>query len=236
MTTPVTSVRSYFDTTVLLRSFKATEGIPKGLSSIGWPSETRRSSTSVYIPEQGDLKVKESNPYNISPGETAYFGRKSSDWSVLNSTEIDVVPQQWRAFYSTPPTSTSLLVQNEDDLREAIQELDETKEEALECDISLPPPEVYNTVERLIRSLYSVLPIRPLVELLSDSSIAIRMIGPKGYSVTTIIEASGESLVIVRLKGKTHRRAWYLDANSLIDGFTEEALLSLRKALISAAK
>lgn len=159
----------------------------------------------------------------------------------IKTTQDDVIDKgrTLSVFLSYSPTDTTHtrnFVEEPQELKDAIQELNELNEEAIEYDIQMPPSEVSDTVERLLKSMYNVLPIRPVVELLSDSSIAIRMIGPKGNSVTTIVEANGETIVIVRLDGKTDRRAWYTEATSLIDGFIEDALNSLRKAIPSAAK
>ena len=169
-------------------------------------------------------------------GRFINIGSPTTVGTITSQDDIDGIRLRGVYYLHSPIDTKSYVVEEPQELQDAIQELNELSEEAIEYDIQMPPSDVSESAERLLKSMYSVLPIRPVVELLSDSSIAIRMMGPIGNSVTTIVEANGETIVIVRLNGKTDRRAWYSESTSLIDGFIEDALNSLRKASLSAAK
>lgn len=80
--------------------------------------------------------------------------------------------------------------------------------------------------ERILRQMYSLLPIRLEVYPTPDEEVAVVAPGAPRRSVMVLCESSGGALCMVNMDGK-HRRAKYSTADSLPDGFLRDALNEL---------
>ena len=114
------------------------------------------------------------------------------------------------------------------ELIDALIDLHELKNEALEEGIPPPSELAMTNSNRLVQEIYSISPSKFLVELLPDSSIAITVPGPFRSSVMLVCESFGEVLCSVNLSGQ-HRRERYSQADSLPDIFLRKALAELKQ-------
>ncbi len=111
-------------------------------------------------------------------------------------------------------------------LANALRDLYEINDEADEEGIQPPSELAIANADRLIRSIYDILPRQYLVELLPEGVIAITVSGGFRRSVMLLCESDGGALCSVNMNGQ-HRRERYVHANQLPDGFLREALSEL---------
>ena len=111
----------------------------------------------------------------------------------------------------------------EEDLANALRDLREVNDEAEEEGIPPPSESVMANADRLIRSIYDILPRQYLVELLPEGVIAITVSGGFRRSVMLLCESDGGALCSVNINGQ-HRRKRYVNADQLPDRFLREVL------------
>ncbi len=109
------------------------------------------------------------------------------------------------------------------DLKAALTDLREAREEAREEGFSLPSCLAIENATRLLQEMYSILPRRFEVYPMPDGEIAIDAPGGYGRSVVLLCYSDGGALCSVNIDGN-HRRARYSSADALPDGFLREAL------------
>ncbi len=108
-------------------------------------------------------------------------------------------------------------------LANALRDLHEVNDEAEEEGIPPPSESVMANADRLIRSIYDILPRQYLVELLPEGVIAITVSGGFRRSVMLLCESDSGALCSVNINGQ-HRRKRYVNADQLPDRFLREAL------------
>ena len=109
------------------------------------------------------------------------------------------------------------------ELRDALRDLDEAKDEAREEGFPTPSDTALGDARRLLHAMYRMLPRRFEVYPMPDGEIAIDVPGGCGHSVILLCEPDGGALCLVNMNGR-HRRARYSDTDLLPDGFVREAL------------
>ena len=112
------------------------------------------------------------------------------------------------------------------DLEEALEDLRTTRDAAMEEGYPQPAELALTNAERILRQMYSLLPIRLEVYPTPDEEVAVVAPGAPRHSVMVLCESSGGALCMVNMDGK-HRRARYSTADSLPDGFLRDALNEL---------
>ena len=116
----------------------------------------------------------------------------------------------------------------EEDLADALRDLQEINDEAEEE--GMPPPSelAIANADRLIRAIYDILPCQYLVELLPEGVIAITV--PSGFrcSAMLLCESEGGILCSVNMNGKLQRNR-YTHVDQLPDRFLHDALSKLRR-------
>ena len=111
-------------------------------------------------------------------------------------------------------------------LTNALRDLDELNDEAVEEGIEPPAESTIANADRLLRAIYDILPRQYLVELLPEGIIAITVPGGFQRSVMLLCESDSGALCSVNMSGK-HRRKRYAHADQLPDRFLSEALSEL---------
>ena len=114
------------------------------------------------------------------------------------------------------------------DLRDALRDLDEAREEAREEEFPAPSESALRNARRLLHAMYDIFPQRFEVYPTSDGEMAIDARGGPGRSVLLLCDSDGGALCLVNMKG-AHRRARYSSADRLPDGFVKEALDELKQ-------
>lgn len=120
------------------------------------------------------------------------------------------------------------------DLKAALTDLREAREEAREEGFSLPSGLAIENATRLLQEMYGILPRRFEVYPMPDGEIAIDAPGGYGRSVVLLCYSDGGALCSVNIDGN-HRRARYSSADALPDGFLGEALAELVRCEDQAA-
>ena len=111
-------------------------------------------------------------------------------------------------------------------LADALEDLHDATEEAMEDGFPVPSRELLDASEQLLKKLYEVWPHRFEVYPMPDGEIAIDAPNRRGSSVLVMCEPGGGVLCMVNNEGK-HRRKRYLPTDHLPDAFLIEALSSL---------
>ena len=114
----------------------------------------------------------------------------------------------------------------EQELQEAFDELDLVATDAIEDGETIPAPEVFDTVRRLLPELYEIAPLRFGIDGTSEGYITIDARGDNNSIVVIMCEPQG-ALCIAITDGNP-RRQRYSSADELPDEFVREALLALR--------
>ena len=109
------------------------------------------------------------------------------------------------------------------ELRDALRDLDEAKDEAREEGFPAPSDTALGDARRLLHAMYRMLPRRFEIDPMPDGEIAIHVPSGPGSSVILLCEPDGGALCLVNMNGR-HRRARYSDTDLLPDGFVREAL------------
>lgn len=199
---------------------------------------------------QAGITFPESSPLTVLRYRSDWEGQATSKEGLLSSSETALqnvehwigdgywikalIMQEIQASLERPstnvilPLAVSVAGIDKPDLRAALRDLDEVKDEADEE--GLPPPSALAVVNagRLIREMYDILPCRYLVELMPEGSIAVTVPGGFRRSIMLLCESNGGALCSVNMNGK-HRRARYSHADQLPDGFLREALAELEQ-------
>ena len=111
------------------------------------------------------------------------------------------------------------------DVKEALDDLEEALQEAEDEDFPPPTEVAMRNAARLIRAIHRFHAYRLEVYPTADGEIAIDA-GISNRSVILLCDAFGGALCLANT-GVTHRRAHYSDADQLPDGFLREALAEL---------
>ena len=114
----------------------------------------------------------------------------------------------------------------EEDLADALRDLQEINDEADEEGMQPPSELAIANADRLIREIYDILPRQYLVELLPEGVIAITVPGGFRCSVMLLCESEGGILCSVNMNGK-HQRKRYTHVDQLPDRFLSDALSKL---------
>ena len=129
---------------------------------------------------------------------------------------------------------SQLIPAHPSELRDALTDLNEAREEAREEGFSPPSHLAIENATRLLQEMYSILPRRFEVYPMPDGEIAIDAPGGYGRSVILLCYSDGGALCSVNIDGN-HRRARYSNADALPDGFLREALDELVRSEDQAA-
>ena len=124
--------------------------------------------------------------------------------------------------------STKLIGHWYPDLRDALHDLDQAKEEAREDGFPAPSRKALGNARRLLHAMYRISPRRFEIYPTPDGEIAIDAPGGSGRSVLLLCDSDGGVLCLVNMNG-AHRRARYSDTRGLPDGFVHEALAELEQ-------
>ena len=111
-------------------------------------------------------------------------------------------------------------------LADALRDLEEVKDEAREKDFPTPTDLACKNANRLLKEMYRLSRRRFEVYPMPDGEVAIDASDGQGSSVL-LFDSDGGALCLVNMRGK-HRRARYLSAHALPDGFIREALAELK--------
>ena len=112
------------------------------------------------------------------------------------------------------------------ELVNALDDLQNTSDEAREEGFPLPSDVVLENADRLLREMYRISPRRFEVYPTPDGEIAIDAPGGHGRSVLLLCDSGGGALCLVNMNGNP-RRARYSTTERLPDGFVREALAEL---------
>ncbi len=108
----------------------------------------------------------------------------------------------------------------------ALRDLGEVKDEASEEGFPAPTDVACKNANRLLKEMYRLSLRRFEVYPMPDGEVAIDASDGQGSSVLLLCDSDGGALCLVNMRGK-HRRARYLSAHALPDGFVREALAEL---------
>ena len=111
-------------------------------------------------------------------------------------------------------------------LADALRDLGEVKDEASEEGFPTPADVACKNANRLLKEMYRLSRRRFEVYPMPDGEVAIDASDGQGSSVLLLCDSDGGALCLVNIRGK-HRRARYLSAHALPDGFVREALAEL---------
>lgn len=114
------------------------------------------------------------------------------------------------------------------DLRDALRDLDQAKDEAREDGFPAPSGKALESARRLLYAMHRISPRRFEVYPTPDGEIAIDAPGGPGRSVLLLCDSDGAALCLVNMNG-AHRRARYSDTRGLPDGFVRGALAELEQ-------
>ena len=169
----------------------------------------------VFPPEIMDFTEEIRNgwltPYNMA------------SWSVLYAVGADSS--------ASPPKIVDFVALAGDlhpDLRDALHDLDQAKDEAREEGFPVPSDTALRNTRRLLHAMYRILPRRFEIYPMPDGEIAIDVPGGPGRSVLLLCGSDGGALCSVNMDG-AHRRARYSDTRGLPDGFVRDALAELER-------
>lgn len=112
------------------------------------------------------------------------------------------------------------------ELEEALDDLRAVPNEATEEGYRPPTQLALANTRRILRRLYTLLPIRLEVYPTPDGEVAIVAPGAPRCSVMILCDSNGGALCMVNMDGE-HRRARYSTADALPDGFVRDALSEL---------
>ena len=128
---------------------------------------------------------------------------------------------------STPQDSGPAAVSTAtNDLAEALQELAEVSEYAVEDELEIPSEIASANAARLLKAMYAISPRRYGVYPAPDGYVAIDARGSNDRIAVVLCGSAGEAACFVTIDGES-RRARYATARELPDGFIREALAGL---------
>ena len=194
----------------------------------GWhPGASRLPSTAgLAVRDKLATKLKTllvTHGMQSPPGQTDIVHHGEQSWTFpYGRTRVDLQPPSLGATVGTWHLRPAV---TPNDLKEALQDLEDALHEA--NDEGFPPPtEIARTnAARLIRTMYGIHACRFEVYPTVDGEVAMDA-SAADYSVVLLCEADGGALCLANT-GATHRRAHYSDADQLPDGFLREALAEL---------
>ena len=114
------------------------------------------------------------------------------------------------------------------DLRDALYDLDEARDEAREEGFPAPSDVALGNARRLLHAMYRLSPRRFEIYPMPDGGIAIDAPGGSGRSVLLLCGSDGGALCSVNMDG-VRRRARYSETRGLPDGFVRDALAELER-------
>lgn len=120
------------------------------------------------------------------------------------------------------------------ELRDALRDLEDTRDEAREEGFPVPSDAALEYARTILCSMYELSPRRYEIHPTPDGEVAIDAPGGLGRSVLFLCESDGGALCLVNMNG-SHRRARYSNAKMLPDGFVREALVELDRRSKPAA-
>lgn len=206
-----------------------TEGVPGGLPNalLGLEQNTdarEKGLSELLLTALPNVLGTSKRPYNI---------HSTPVWTFPIWNEVGTHHEYQRTEYPSGaffdailPFEQSSEDAKEEDLADALLDLQEINDEADEE--GMPPPSelAIANADRLIREIYDILPRQYLVELLPEGVIAITVPGGFRCSVMLLCESEGGALCSINMNGE-HRRKRYPHADQLPDRFLREALSEL---------
>ena len=169
------------------------------------------------IPQERPWVVTQLEYHRAAPGATS--SRNTSD---------PEHPEPTLPFWSTQPAK------DPKDLAEALGDLQEVAQEALEEGFQQPTETAVKNAARLVRAIFGVHPCRLEVYPTADGEIAIDAAGEHRGSVILLCAAAGGALCLVNTGNGSHR-ARYSEVDQLPDWFLSEALAELSRLNRGAA-
>ena len=154
---------------------------------------------------------------SILPHTAEYSAR--SIWKLMTA-----LPERSRALQA----GFSIVSKATPELDDALEDLRECQDEAREKSFPIPTVTALNNAERLLKSLFSILPRRFEVYPMPSGAIAIQASKAPEVAISVLCESDGEALCLVSALDHS-RRARYSTANYLPDGFLLDALQDLRR-------
>lgn len=222
------------------RNSSSWDGPPPGAQYVP-QSETHSDSRGVG----DDLSVAFLSVYSMLKRPTQVTGHPESlstscgapslgqtSTASAHTHELGADPERLRSFVSILIPQPTPAYPSE--LRDALTDLNEAREEAREEGFSPPSQLAIENATRLLQEMYSILPHRFEVYPMPDGEIAIDAPGGYGRSVVLLCYSDGGALCSVNIDGN-HRRARYSNADTLPDGFLREALDELVRSEDQAA-
>ena len=113
-------------------------------------------------------------------------------------------------------------------LADALADLQDAREEAVEKEFTVPSDLAIENAERLLRAMYDILPWRYEVYPMSYGKVAIDAANGQGASVIALCESDGGAMWLANLKSG-HRGDRCKSADDLPDVPLRDALLELRR-------
>ena len=154
--------------------------------------------------------------------------------SILPHTAEYSAPNIWKLMTALPAQSRalqagfSIVSKATPELDDALEDLRECQDEAREKSFPIPTVTALNNAERLLKSMFSILPRRFEVYPMPSGAIAIQASKAPEVAISVLCESDGGALCLVSALDHS-RRARYSTANYLPDGFLLEALQDLRR-------
>ncbi len=198
-------------------------GLPNALSGLKQSRDAKEKGLSKSLQKAVTNILNDyKQPYNIHSMQV----RMSPTRNEVESHQSTEHLYSYRAFFDAALFKQSSEDTKEEDLADALRDLQEINYEADEE--GMPPPSklAIANADRLIREIYDILPRQYLVELLPEGVIAITVPGGFRRSVMLLCESEGGALCSVNMSG-SYRRKRYVSAAQLPDGFLREALSEL---------
>ena len=157
---------------------------------------------------------------------------KEIDASAIISAYDRPIPNMFSVFPSKRDHSLQewILIPPESvpELNDALEDLRECQDEAREQDFPIPTETALNNAERLLKTMFNILPRRFEVYPMPNGAIAIQASKAPKIAISVLCEPDGGALCLVSAPDHS-RRAWYSTANILPDGFLYEALSTLEQ-------
>lgn len=198
------------------------------------PPDQRFESGASWVSFKDDLQNQKnilslpmSQPEVQSSDQSSELELFRSLFQKLEDTESDT-ELSWLSSDQVPPSLTSIADAQTPELKDALKDLQEIRQEASEEGFLQPSDAAIDNATRLLPEMYHIFPRRFEVYSMPNGEIAIDAPSKHERSVILLCDSDGGALCLVNMNGE-HRRARYCDAKILPDGFLREALVELRQ-------
>ena len=146
-------------------------------------------------------------------------------------TTANFTPEMRERRFPPPSDTIDFTALAGPNLRDALHDLNEVKNEAREDKFTVPSDVAVGNAQRLLLAMYQILARRFEVYPMPDGEVAIDVPGGPGRSVLLLCGSDGGALCSVNMNG-VHRYARYSNSSArrLPDGFVREALAELERS------